>query len=395
MAGPSTTTLRRRVDTLAVNAAEGPSAAAGDERIVGRVSDSPVTFAVAGTGWRAAFFLRAAAAMPDRLRATGVLTRGVGRGIALASAAVPVHTDLDALLRGKPSFVVTAVPSPMTPVLVRELAARGVPVLAETPPAPDLAGLDAILELARRPPVPIEVAEQYHLQPLHAARLAVAATALGTVSQAQVSAAHDYHGIDLIRRFLGAGFGRVLIRARRFDSPIVAGPDRAGPPAQERVAESRQTLAWLDFGGRLGVYDFADDQYFSWIRSPRVLVRGERGEINGETVRRLLDARTPVTEVLERRDAGREGNLEGFHHVGYTLGGRWVYRNPTAPARLSDDEIAVAGCLLAMAERVGGGPSRCSLADAAWDHELGLRIAEAAASGREVTADGSRWAVAG
>ena len=354
--------------------------------------DAPVPFALAGIGWRASFFLRVAAALPDRLRLTGVLARDPERARAVLGPGTAVRLDLDELLRDRPRFVVTAVPWPVTPGLVRELAGRGVPVLAETPPAPDLAGLDAIVDLARRPPVPIEVAEQYHLQPLHAARLAVVASgALGTVSEAQVSAAHDYHGIDLLRRYLGVGLGPARIRARRFSAPIVAGPDRGGPPAEERLATSEQTLAWLDFDGRLGVYDFTGDQYFSWIRAPRVLVRGERGEIDGDTVRRLRDAQTPVTERLERRDAGQDGNLEGFHHLGYTLGGRWAYRNPTVPARLADDEIAVAGCLLSMAERTEGGPSRCSLADAAWDHELGLRMAEAADTGREVTADGSRW----
>ena len=359
------------------------------------MTDSPVPFAVAGAGWRAAFFLRVAAALPERLRVTGVLARDPARADAVRAAGIPVRADLDALLRDGPRFVVTAVPWPVTPVLVRELADRGVPVLAETPPAPDLAGLDAILDLARRPPVPIEVAEQYHLQPLHVARLAVVRSgALGPVSEAQISAAHDYHGMDLLRRYLDVGFGQVRIRARHFRAPIIAGPNRSGPPADERLETSEQTLAWLDFDGRLGVYDFTGDQYFSWIRSPRVLVRGERGEISGQTVRRLLDARTPVVERLERRDAGQDGNLEGFHHIGYTIGDRWLYRNPTAPARLADDEIAVAGCLLAMAERVDGGPSRCSLAEAAWDHELGLRMAEAADTGREVTADGSRWLAA-
>ena len=358
------------------------------------MTDSPPTFAIVGAGWRAAFFLRVAAAMPERLRVTGVLARDPVRAAATADlGAVPVRATLDALLADRPGFVVTAVPWALTPALIRDLASRGVPVLAETPPAPDLAGLDAIADLATAPPVPIEVAEQYHLQPLHAARLAVVGSgALGTVSQAQVSAAHDYHGIDLLRRYLGIGFEPVRIRARAFGSPIVAGPDRAGPPTTERIEASEQTLAWLEADGRLGVYDFTGDQYFSWIRSPRVLVRGERGEINGTTVRRLLDAQTPVTETLERRDAGQDGNLEGHHHIGYTLGERWVYRNPTAPARVSDDEIAVAGCLLAMAEHVAGGPSRCSLADAAWDHELGLRVAEAVASGGEVVADGRRWA---
>ncbi len=360
----------------------------------GPVTDSPIPFAIAGSGWRAAFFLRTAAAMPERLRVTGVLGHDPIRAAGAPDlGSVPVHGSLDRLLADRPRFVVTAVPWPVTPVLIRELAERGVPVLAETPPAPDLTGLNAIVDLAVAPPVPIEVAEQYHLQPLHAARLAVVASGdLGTVSEAQVSSAHDYHGLDLLRRYLGIGFEPVRIRARTFSSPIVAGPDRAGPPSTERQGTSDQTLAWLEADGRLGVYDFTGDQYFSWIRSPRVLVRGERGEINGAVVRRLLDARTPVAETLERRDAGQDGNLEGHHHAGYTLGGRWVYRNPTAPARLSDDEIAVAGCLLAMAEHVAGGPSRCSLAEAAWEHELGLRMAEAAATGSEVVADGRRWA---
>jgi len=45
-----------------------------------------------------------------------------------------------------------------------------------------------------------------------------------------------------------------------------------------------------------------------------------------------------------------------------------------------------------MAEHLDGGPSRCSLAEAAWDHELGLRVSEAATNGAEVLADGRRWA---
>jgi hypothetical protein len=51
-----------------------------------------------------------------------------------------------------------------------------------------------------------------------------------------------------------------------------------------------QTIATFDFGERLGILDFADEQYFSWIRGPRFLVRGERGEIHGLDVRWLADA---------------------------------------------------------------------------------------------------------
>ena len=284
-----------------------------------------------------------------------------------------------------------ATPWPATPGLLRELTERGSAALSETPPAPDVAGLRALAPLARAG-ARIQVAEQYRFQPLHAARLAVARSGrLGRVSQAQVSAAHGYHGVDLIRRLLDLGAEPLTITAHRFVSPIVASPDRSGPPAGERIVDSDQVVAWLDAGDRLGVYDFTDDQYFSWIRSPRFLVRGERGEIHDRTVSWLVDHRTPASVDLVRRDAGHDGNLEGFHLVGITLGDDWVYRNPFAPARLSDDEIAVASCLAGMAAWLDGGPDVCSLADAAQDHYLGLSIERAARTGRPVRVEGHVW----
>ena len=144
------------------------------------------------------------------------------------------------------------------------------PVLTETPPAPDIDGLRALRSLDRSG-ARIQVAEQYQFQPLHAARLALAASGrLGTVSQAQMSVAHGYHGIDLMRRYLALDDDApVTIRGMRFRSPIVDGPDRDGPPHRgARSCQSEQTIAWFDFGERLGVMDFTDDQYFSWIRYP-------------------------------------------------------------------------------------------------------------------------------
>jgi predicted dehydrogenase len=352
----------------------------------------PTRFAIVGGGWRARFYIRVAGALPGRFEVAGVLTRDAGRRAGLAAAfGVPTPGTLDELVRDKPAFVVVATPWSATLGLLRELAGRGMPVLSETPPAPDVAGLRALAALARGG-ARIQVAEQYRFQPLHAAREAVARSGrLGRLSQAQVSVAHGYHGVDLIRRFLDLDAEPLTITALRFVSPIVASPDRSGPPADERIVDSDQVVAWLDAGDRLGVYDFSDDQYFSWIRSPRVVVRGERGEINDRTVSWLVDHRAPVSIELARRDAGHDGNLEGFHLVGITLGDDWVYRNPFAPARLSDDEIAVAACLAGMAGWLEGGPDVCSLADAAQDHYLGLMIERAARTGRPVRVGGHVW----
>jgi predicted dehydrogenase len=264
--------------------------------------------------------------------------------------------------------------------------------LTETPPAADLAGLLALYELCKRG-ARIQVAEQYHLQPLHAARLAfVRSGKLGTVTQAQVSVAHDYHGVSLMRRFLGIGFEPARIIAHRFTSPLIAGPDRAGAPEQEQIVQSEQKIAYLNFGAKLGVLDFTSEQYRSWIRSPRLLVRGERGEINATRVRYLQDYRTPITLDFIRQDAGINGNLEGYYHKGILAGDQWLYQNPFVPARLSDDEIAVASCLAGMDAYVDGGPDMYSLAEAAQDHYIGLMIDQAIATRVEIATTLQPWA---
>jgi hypothetical protein len=161
----------------------------------------------------------------------------------------------------------------------------------------------------------------------------------------------------------------------------------------EKIGQATQRIAWLQFGDKLGVYDFDFDQYMSWIRSNRILVRGERGELTGSTVRWLADFATPLTGELSRRDAGHDGNLEGYYHQGITFGDKWIYRNPFPGARLSDDEIAGATCLAKMRTFVETGESFYGLAEAAQDHYLGLCIDAAAQSGERLHVPAQPWAI--
>jgi predicted dehydrogenase len=354
----------------------------------------PIRFAIIGGGYRTQAYLQIARELPDRFQVDGMFVRNAVKGRAIeARWNVKTYRTLEELLHSStPHFVVVSLPRSVTPVILRELAEQGVPVLTETPPAPDLAGLLDVYELAKKG-ARIQVAEQYHLQPLHAARLALVHSGkLGAVTQAQVSVAHDYHGISLIRRLLGIGYENVTISAHSFVSPLVAGPSRSGPPLQEKTEPSKQVLAYLDFGEKLGVYDFSDDQYWSWIRSPRLLVRGDRGEINNTQVRYLADYRTPVSFELLRQVAGENGNLEGFYLKGFLAGNEWIYKNPFIPARLNDDEIAIATCLDKMAQYVAGGPDCYSLAEASQDHYLSLMIQRALASHEVVRTTTQPWA---
>jgi predicted dehydrogenase len=269
-----------------------------------------------------------------------------------------------------------------------------VPVLTETPPAPTRDGLLELWKLVENG-AKIQVAEQYMYQPLHAARLALVNSAkLGKTSFAHVSACHGYHGTSLIRHFLGLGFEAATVTARAFESDIVAGPGRGGPPRSETISKSRQVIAQLDFGDRLGIYDFTGDQYFSWIRSHGVVIRGDRGEIHDHDVRYLEAFDQPVHYRLQRQNAGEDGNLEGLWLKGYVGGAEWIYRNPFPYAALSDDEIAIASVLDGMGAYVSGGPEIYSFAEAAQDQWLSLTIDEVLDGGKPVRTPAAPWSVA-
>ena len=120
-------------------------------------------------------------------------------------------------------------------------------------------------------------------------------------------------------------------------------------------------------------------------------VRGERGEIVDDRVTYLRDEVTPITTKLVRHEAGRNGNLEGLHLKGIQFLDDWVYSNPFAPARFSDEEIAVARCLVAMQHYVETGESFYSLAEASQDQYLALACTEAIDSGNTVLTERQPW----
>jgi len=353
-----------------------------------------VSFAMIGGGWRAEFYLRIAKEMTDKFEVCGIVVRSAEKGMAIEKEwGIKTFRTVGELLKHKsPTFVVVSVPSQATPGYLTEIAANGVPAITETPPAQDVDALAQLTALVSRG-AKIQVAEQYHLQPLHAARIAIARSGkLGEISQARLSVCHGYHAVSLMRKFLDVGFRNCTISAREFRSKIVEGPGQRSGPRRENIILSRQVIAQLDFGDKLGIYDFDDEQYFSWIRSLNLQVRGSRGQISDTTVKYLLDFATPVEYDLKRLNAGENGNLEGYYLKGIMAGESWIYRNPFTPAKLTDDELAIASCLDKMNVYSKGGPEFYSLADAAQDHYLSLMINKAVASGEAVSTQSQIWA---
>ena len=340
-------------------------------------------FAVVGAGWRTDFFLQVAATLPQ-MQVCGVVARNETRAQTVESDwGVPCFASIDKLMQSaRPSFVIASVSAEAMPQVCTEVAEHGVPILAETPPAIDLQRLVGLYDTLSLGGARVQVAEQYWAQPLHAARQAVVdSNVLGPINQVNLSVCHGYHAMSLIRRLLGVGFENATIRGQRFTSRVVAGPDRSGPPTKEQVVEVETDYASLDFGDRIGLYEFCLPQYRSWIRGQRVCVRGERGEIVNDRVTYLKDEVTPIESRLVRHEAGRNGNLEGFHLKAIQFENDWVYENPVRPARLSDEEIAVAKCLLDMQDFVENGVSFYSLEEACQDQYLALACTRAIESG--------------
>lgn len=348
-------------------------------------ASDPLRFGIVGAGRRATQYLRIARAVPHRFNAIGVVSRDPARREA---AGVPAFLNASTMIAdGAPAFVVVAVPPSESARVLEDLVELGVPILAETPPALSLDDFDTLCGLADAG-LRIQVAEQCRYRPMHAARTAVIALGrLGTVTQADVSVAHGYHGVNLIRSYLGAGRTDVTIVARAFTSSVAYGIDRpssvelihpeSGQVSGPFVTDSRRVTALITLRDQSAVYDFTFDQYFVPTRSHHVVIRGDRGEIRDTHVRFLGDDGAFVDTSLRRMDGGRDDDLGEYSHEGILLGEEWVYRTPVPGARLNDDEIAMATCLERMADYVATGREFSSMRDAAHDQYLGLMIERA------------------
>jgi len=325
------------------------------------VDNRPTRFAIVGSAFRAEAFLRVAAAVPARFEAVAVVARRPERARELEErwgvASVADLSELpgaDAL-----DFVVNAASAGGAVEIIETLVGAGHAVLTETPVAPDRHGLGRLHELVQAGAL-VQVAEQYHLEPLVSAQLAIAHSGLlGELSEAFVSVAHDYHGFSVLRRALGAGFRNATITARRFEESVQLGPSRYSDPEEARLTTGIRTTAWFDFeDGLHGSYDFDDQQYRSFIRTPTLTIRGSRGELRDDVVRYLDADDQPVTSRIERLAAGGAGNHEGLFARAYVFEGERVWANGFLRARLADEELAIAAALEPLLPKLPAPPER-------------------------------------
>ena len=133
--------------------------------------------------------------------------------------------------------------------------------------------------------------------------------------------------------------------------------------------ESKQRITVFNYGDKSAVYDFDFEQYFSDIRSSRVVIRGTNGEIVNNTCTYLKDG-IPHSFEIKRIAFGMEENLDGYSLLGITGDGKVLYTNPFKNIRFSDEDIAIATCLVKMKEYVENGVEFYSANEAFIDYNM-------------------------
>ena len=246
-------------------------------------------------------------------------------------------------------------------------------MFTEAPIGTSLKEIDAFLGEIK-PDWRVQVAEQFHFMPRNAAiKSVIESGILGETTQVQLSCCHDYHAASLIRFFLGTGYEMPEGFSFTLPDTVTRYNSRGGLLKEPLTVTAEEKFVVLRFKDKTALYDFNYEQYFSDIRRSRILIRGTNGEILNNECTYLKDG-LPHSFTLQRNSYGANESLDGFTLVNITAEGNVVYENPFKGARLSDEEIAIATCLLNMKKYLETGVPFYSLQEATLDSKIFLSV---------------------
>ena len=290
--------------------------------------------------------------------------------------------------------MIPAVPWPEMPTAIASLVARGFHVLAETPPAPDLDGLRALWSEVGDTGL-VQVAEQYTLMPAHAASLAARARRRHRRRRrpSRSRSTHLYHAVSLIRHLLGVGFEEATVSAREFTAPLVDPLTPAGWTDDPTPKPATTTLATLDFGGRSGLYDFTDNQWWNPLRSRRIVIRGSLGEIVDDRVD--PDGRSDALRSSRRSYVAAAASTSTSRATTSSTSALTVASSIGIPLRAIGSPRTTSPSLRSSRQRArwarDEGPPPYPLAEGLQDHRISLAIGESASTGQDVVATRQAW----
>jgi predicted dehydrogenase len=318
------------------------------------------------------------------------------------SLSVPWYTDLDQLLRETaPQIGVVSVQYWANGEVGLMAVEHGLHVLLETPIAHKLSEADAIIAAAQQRNLKIEIAEQFHRRPLEQIKLKLIASGVfGRVhSSFSDFAGHGYHGISVMRSYLGFDSKPVRVTGAVREYPLDAYYSRLAQNFEPRNETQEHGVIEFD-DGRLGIFHWTSVGYDSplrWWRSSRFLAEKGMGITVGvglEVQERLTllapGGEAPRFITLERRWERVDGGaLEAMvAHTGDPEQPIIRWENPFLlpekghTPQWHDDEIGVACCVLSLVNAVRDNhePTYGAL-QGRLDQELILAIRQSSAQG--------------
>ena len=364
----------------------------------------PLRVAIIGTARRSDYLYGPLVqALRDEVELVGVWGRSAESARRLGeSLGAPWYTDLDRLMREQaPAIGIVSVAYGANGEVGLMAVEAGLHVLLETPIAHKLSEADAIIAAAQQRGRKIEVAEQFHRRPLEQIKLALIAS--GLFGQVHTSfsdfAGHGYHGISVMRSYLGFDAQPVQVTGAVHDYPMAAHWSRLAGTRGERTETQEHGI--VEFaGGQLGIFHWTSVGYDSamrWWRSSRFLAERGMGITVGVNleVQEWLSLVAPGGEAprfirLERRWERVDGGalVAMVAHTGDPDQHMVTWENPFRPqvqghgVQWHDDEIGVAGCLLSLVDAVrSGGEPTYGPQQARLDQELILALRQSSANG--------------
>lgn len=364
----------------------------------------PIRAALIGGSARSRYlYLPILQALHDKVELVSVWSRSGDSARSLAAqAGVPGYTDLDRLVRETaPQIGIVSVAYSANGAAGLMAVESGLNVLLETPIAHNLAEADAIVAAAETRGLKVEVAEQFHRRPNEQLKLAlISAGVFGRVySSFNDFAGHGYHGVSVMRSYLGFDARPTRVSGSVRAYPLSAHWSRLEGKTGERSETQEHGLVEFD-GGQVGVFHWTDVGYdcpLRWWRSSRFLAEKGMGITTGVglDVEERLSLLAPGGEMaqfisVERRWERVDGGalVAMLAHTGLPELPIVRWDNPFRPAvpgggpQWHDDEIGVAGCLLSLVNAVKNGtaPTYGPL-QARLDQEITLAIRLSAQEG--------------
>ena len=334
----------------------------------------PVRVAIIGTAARSDYLYGPILqALPHEVELVSVWGRSEASAKRLGeSLGTPWYTDLDRLVRETaPEIGIVSVAYGANGEVGLAAVEARLHVLLETPIAHKLSEADAIIAAAEKRERKIEIAEQFHRRPLEQIKLELMKSGLfGRVhSSFSDFAGHGYHGISVMRSYLGFDARPVQVIGSVHKYPLAAQWARLSDSRGERTEEQEHGMIEFD-GGQLGVFHWTSVGYDSplrWWRSSRFLAERGMGITVGVNleVQEWLTLLAPGGEAprfvtIERRWERNDGGalIAMVAHTGDPDQPIVRWDNPFRPTRKGhgpqwhDDEIGVAGCLLSLVNAV-------------------------------------------